>query len=299
MPSVIDYKDVTIHRNSLITLKHVDLKVKQGEFVYIIGKVGSGKSSLLKSLYADVPVASGSAHVLDYDLRSIRKRDIPYLRRQIGIIFQDFRLLTDRSAEDNLRFVLRATGWRDKAAMDERIEAVLKSVGMTSASSHILSSLFHHSMKAKPKEINIKNRRATFDYEITETFTAGLVLTGTEIKSIREGHASLVDTFCYISSAGEVWVKNMNIAQYFYGTYNNHEARRDRKLLLNRKEIARLSKNGRDAGYTIVPLRLFINDRGFAKLVIGIARGKKEYDKRQSIKEREDKRALARVMQKR
>lgn len=154
-------------------------------------------------------------------------------------------------------------------------------------------------MKAKPKEINIKNRRATFDYEITETFTAGLVLTGTEIKSIREGHASLVDTFCYISSAGEVWVKNMNIAQYFYGTYNNHEARRDRKLLLNRKEIARLSKNGRDAGYTIVPLRLFINDRGFAKLVIGIARGKKEYDKRQSIKEHEDKRALARVMQKR
>lgn len=149
------------------------------------------------------------------------------------------------------------------------------------------------------KEINIKNRRATFDYEIVETFTAGLVLTGTEIKSIRSGHASLVDTFCYISGPGEVWVKNMNIAQYFYGTYNNHEARRDRKLLLNRKEIARLSKSGRDAGYTIVPLRLFINDRGLAKLVIGIARGKKEYDKRQSIKEREDKRALARVMQKR
>ncbi len=151
----------------------------------------------------------------------------------------------------------------------------------------------------KPKDINIKNRRATFDYEIIETFTAGIVLTGTEIKSIREGHASLVDTFCYISATGEVWVKNMNIAQYFYGTYNNHEARRDRKLLLNRKEIAKLAKNGRDAGYTIVPLRLFINDRGLAKLVIGIARGKKEYDKRQSIKEREDKRALARIMQKR
>lgn len=150
----------------------------------------------------------------------------------------------------------------------------------------------------KPKEINIKNRRATFDYEIVETFTAGIVLTGTEIKSIRSGHASLVDTFCYISSPGEVWVKNMNIAEYFYGTYNNHEARRDRKLLLTRKEIARLAKNGRDAGYTIVPLRLFINDRGLAKLVIGIARGKKEYDKRQSIKEREDKRALARLMQK-
>lgn len=148
------------------------------------------------------------------------------------------------------------------------------------------------------KDINIKNRRANFDYEIVETFTAGLVLTGTEIKSIRAGHASLVDTFCYISSTGEVWVKNMNIAQYFYGTYNNHEARRDRKLLLNKKEIAKLMKSGRDAGYTIVPLRLFINDRGLAKLVIGIARGKKEYDKRQSIKEREDKRNLARVMQK-
>lgn len=148
------------------------------------------------------------------------------------------------------------------------------------------------------KDINIKNRRATFDYEIVETFTAGIVLTGTEIKSIRAGHASLVDTFCYISQFGEVWVKNMNIAQYFYGTYNNHEARRDRKLLLNKKEIAKLAKNGRDAGYTIVPLRLFINGKGLAKLVIGIARGKKEYDKRQAIKERDDKRALARMMHK-
>lgn len=148
------------------------------------------------------------------------------------------------------------------------------------------------------KDINIKNRRANFDYEIIETFTAGIMLTGTEIKSIRAGHASLVDTFCYISSTGEVWVKNMNIAQYFYGTYNNHEARRDRKLLLNKKEIAKLIRNGRDAGFTIVPLRLFINDRGLAKLVIGIARGKKEYDKRQTIKEREDKRNLARLMHK-
>lgn len=130
MPAVIDYKDVTIHRNSLITLKHVDLKVGEGEFVYVIGKVGSGKSSLLKSMYADVPVASGRAMVMDYDLRSIRRKEIPYLRRQIGIIFQDFRLLTDRSAEDNLRFVLKATGWTDKSAMAERIESVLKSVGM-------------------------------------------------------------------------------------------------------------------------------------------------------------------------
>ena len=149
----------------------------------------------------------------------------------------------------------------------------------------------------KQKDINIKNRRATFDYEIVETFTAGMVLTGTEIKSIRGGHASPVDTFCYVNN-GEVWVKNMNIAEYFYGTYNNHAARRDRKLLLNRKEIARLQKNGRDAGFTIVPLRLFINERGLAKLVIGIARGKKEYDKRQSIKERDDKRAMARLFHK-
>lgn len=147
----------------------------------------------------------------------------------------------------------------------------------------------------KAKDINIKNRRATFDYEIVETFTAGLVLTGTEIKSIREGHASLVDTYCYVTAAGEVWVKNMNIAQYFYGSYNNHESRRDRKLLLKKKEIAKLAKSGRDTGFTIVPLRLFINDRGLAKLVIGLARGKREFDKRQAIKEREDKRSLARL----
>ncbi len=147
------------------------------------------------------------------------------------------------------------------------------------------------------KDINIKNKRATFDYAIGDTFTAGLVLTGTEIKSIRQGKASLADTFCYVDK-GEVWVKNMYIAEYFYGTYNNHATRRDRKLLLNRKEIAKLEKTGKETGFTIIPLRLFINDRGLAKLVIGVARGKKEYDKRQSIKEREDKRAMARIMQK-
>lgn len=148
-----------------------------------------------------------------------------------------------------------------------------------------------------PKEINIKNKRATYDYAISDTFTAGLVLTGTEIKALRQGKASLADTFCFVDH-GEVWVKNMYIAEYFYGTYNNHSTRRDRKLLLNRKEITKLEKSGKEAGYTIVPLRLFINDRGLAKLVIGIARGKKEYDKRQSIKEREDKRTMARMMEK-
>lgn len=152
-------------------------------------------------------------------------------------------------------------------------------------------------MKSKFKEVNIKNRRATFDYAIGDTFTAGIVLTGTEIKSIRLGKASLVDTFCYVNN-GEVWIKNMYIAEYFYGTYNNHSERRDRKLLLNKKEIRQLEKNGKESGFTIVPLRLFINDRGYAKVVIGIGRGKKEYDKRQSIKEREDARSVARFFQK-
>ena len=149
----------------------------------------------------------------------------------------------------------------------------------------------------KFKEINIKNRRATFDYAISDTFTAGLVLTGTEIKSIRQGKASLVDTFCYVNNR-EIWVKNMYIAEYFYGTYNNHLERRDRKLLLNRKEIRQLEKESQTAGFTIVPLRLFINERGLAKLVVGIGKGKKEYDKRQSIKERDDKRSMARFFQK-
>lgn len=152
-------------------------------------------------------------------------------------------------------------------------------------------------MKPKFKEVNIKNRRATFDYAIGDTFTAGLVLTGTEIKSIRLGKASLVDTFCYVNN-GEVWIKNMYIAEYFYGTYNNHTERRDRKLLLNKKEIRQLEKNGKESGFSIVPLRLFINDRGYAKVVIGIGRGKKEFDKRQSIKEREDARSMARFFQK-
>lgn len=146
----------------------------------------------------------------------------------------------------------------------------------------------------KQNQVNIKNRRATFDYEITDTFTAGIVLTGTEIKSIRQGKASLADTYCLVENS-EVWVKNMYIAEYFYGTYNNHLTRRDRKLLLNKKEISKLARSGVEAGFTIVPLRLFISDKGLAKLVIGVARGKKSYDKRQSIKEREDKRQLDRV----
>ena len=142
--------------------------------------------------------------------------------------------------------------------------------------------------------VNIKNRRATFDYEIIETFTAGIVLTGTEIKSIRQGKCGLTDTYCMVIN-GEVWVKNMYIAEYSYGSYNNHTTHRDRKLLLNRKEIRRIAKENLQPGYSIVPLRLFINERGLAKLVIAIARGKKQFDKRQSIKEREDKRTIDRM----
>ena len=142
--------------------------------------------------------------------------------------------------------------------------------------------------------INIKNRRATFDYEIIESFTAGIVLTGTEIKSIRLGKASLVDTFCYIEN-GEVWLKNMYIAEYFFGSYNNHNVRRDRKLLLNKKEIAEMHKYNQQSGFSIIPLRVFISEKGLAKVVVAIAKGKKEYDKRQSIKEKDLRREMDRM----
>ncbi len=147
-------------------------------------------------------------------------------------------------------------------------------------------------MKQTP--VNIKNKRATFDYELVELFTAGIVLTGTEIKSIRLGKASLVDTYCLIER-GEMWVRNMHIAEYFYGSYNNHVARRDRKLLLNKKELQKLVRLTKETGFTIIPVRLFLNEKGLAKLVIAVAKGKKQYDKRQSLKEKEDKRDMDRM----
>jgi len=150
-------------------------------------------------------------------------------------------------------------------------------------------------MKQAP--INIKNKRATFDYELVETFTAGIVLTGTEIKSIRLGKAGLVDTYCLFQN-GELWVRNMHISEYFYGTYNNHNARRDRKLLLNRNELRKLSRLTKETGFTIIPVRLFINEKGLAKLVIAVVRGKRQYDKRQSLKEKEDKRDMDRMFKK-
>ena len=146
----------------------------------------------------------------------------------------------------------------------------------------------------KDSNVNIKNKRATFDYEIIETFIAGIVLSGTEIKSIRLGKAGLSDTFCYINN-GEVWVKNMYVAEYTFGSYNNHQIRRDRKLLLTRKEIVKLERASRESGFSIIPTRVFINDKGLAKVTIAIAKGKKEYDKRDSIKEREDKRQMDRM----
>ena len=149
----------------------------------------------------------------------------------------------------------------------------------------------------KGKNINIKNKRAEFDYLLLDKYTAGIVLTGTEIKSIRKGKASLVDTYCYII-ADEVWVKNMYIAQYEQGSYNNHVERRDRKLLLNRKEIRKMQQTVKSPGFSIVPTLLFIDDNGRAKLDIHIARGKREYDKRETLKEKEDRRNIDRQLKK-
>lgn len=143
------------------------------------------------------------------------------------------------------------------------------------------------------KQIEIKNRRAQFDYFFLDRYTAGIVLTGTEIKSIRMGKAGLSDTYCYINK-GEVWVKNMYIAQYFWGSFSNHESRRDRKLLLNRKEIRKLESEMKNPGFTLVPIRLFIDGNSRAKVEVALARGKKQYDKRESIKERSDKRDMDR-----
>lgn len=146
----------------------------------------------------------------------------------------------------------------------------------------------------KQPAVNIKNKRASFDYEFIETFTAGIVLTGTEIKSIRLGKASLVDTYCFFSR-GELWVKNMHITEYFYGSYNNHSVRRDRKLLLSKKELKKLERSTKETGFTIVPARMFINEKGLAKVVIALAKGKKQYDKRESLKEKDDRRDMDRI----
>lgn len=148
--------------------------------------------------------------------------------------------------------------------------------------------------KKAHQAVNIKNKKAGFEYELIDTYTAGMVLTGTEIKSIRESKASLADTYCTFIN-GELWVRNMHIALYFYGSYNNHAAKRDRKLLLTAKELRKLAQDSKVPGFTIIPTRLFINEKGLAKLVVALAKGKRQYDKRESIKENEDKREMARA----
>ena len=145
------------------------------------------------------------------------------------------------------------------------------------------------------KNVNIRNKRATFDYEIIEEYIAGIVLVGTEIKSLRLGKASLVDSYCYFER-NELWIRNVNIAEYTWGTCNNHVPKRDRKLLLNRKELNKLQRSLQDRGLTVVGLRIFLNDRGLAKVAIGLARGRKSYDKREYLKENDAKREMDKAM---
>ena len=147
----------------------------------------------------------------------------------------------------------------------------------------------------KPTKINIKNKKAEHDFLIIDKYVAGIVLTGTEIKSIRAGKAGLVDTFCYIQN-GEIWVKNMYVAEYDFGSYNNHSARRDRKLLLQKKEIRHLTADTKAPGFTLVPLRLYIDENNRAKLQIALCRGKKEFDKRAALKDKQDRREMDRIM---
>jgi SsrA-binding protein len=147
----------------------------------------------------------------------------------------------------------------------------------------------------KKSPVQIKNKKAAFEYFFIEELTAGIVLTGTEIKSIRLGKASLVDTYCTIIQ-GELWVKGMSISPYFYGSYNNHELKRDRKLLLTRREIAKLESATKQTGYTIVPTLVWIDEKGHAKMDIALCKGKKAYDKRQTLKEKEDRREMDRAM---
>ena len=150
-------------------------------------------------------------------------------------------------------------------------------------------------MAHKQQNISIRNKKAFFEYEILETFIAGIQLVGTEIKSIRSGKASLVDSYCQFMF-GELYVKNMHISEYDFGNINNHVAKRDRKLLLQKRELDKLAKKLKESGLTIVPLKLFIIERGLAKLEIALAKGKKVYDKRETLKEKDSKRDMDRAM---
>jgi SsrA-binding protein len=145
------------------------------------------------------------------------------------------------------------------------------------------------------KNINIQNKKARFQYEILDKYTAGIVLTGTEIKSIRSGKASITESFCEFNEGGELFVINMTIQEYAFGNYYNHKPKAERKLLLNKRELKKLNKEVNNSGLTIIPLRLFINEKGYAKLNIALAKGKKLFDKRETIKDRDNKRNLDRI----
>lgn len=147
---------------------------------------------------------------------------------------------------------------------------------------------------AKQKEINILNRKAQYEYFFVERYEAGIVLLGTEIKSIRDGNANIKEAYCFIKN-GELFIRNMHIAEYKHGTVNNHDPIRVRKLLLTKQELKKLNKKTKEKGFTIVPTRIFMSERGFAKIEVSLARGKKSYDKRQTIKDRENKRELNRI----
>jgi SsrA-binding protein len=150
-------------------------------------------------------------------------------------------------------------------------------------------------MKKEPSIIEIKNKKASFEYEFIERYTAGIKLTGTEIKSIRAGKANLVDAYCYFVN-GELYVKNMHVSEYEWGSYSNHEPKRERKLLLNKKELVKLFRKSQEKGLTIIAYRLFVNEKGLAKLDIALARGKKQYDKREDLKRKDAGREMDRMM---
>lgn len=145
------------------------------------------------------------------------------------------------------------------------------------------------------KSVNILNKKARFSYDLLDTYTAGIVLTGTEIKSIRASKASIAESFCEFNEQGELFVTNMTVQEYDHGNHFNHRPKAERKLLLNKKELKKLEKEVKNTGLTIVPLKLFINEKGFAKLQIALAKGKKLFDKREAIKDRDNKRNLDRI----
>ena len=151
--------------------------------------------------------------------------------------------------------------------------------------------------KSKDKSISISNRKARYEYELLDIFTAGIQLQGTEIKSLRVGNANIAEAYCYVQLS-EVWVKGMYIAEYQYGSYMNHEPKRLRKLLLNKKEINKISSALQNVGITLVPLKLFISDKGWAKIDIALAKGKKLHDKREDLKQKDDKRQMDRALKK-